>query len=260
MIDSIPTATLLMKAGRHPLRAVRRLMETVRLSRLSSAEEREVAARFLSDVFHVDASAIVETCRRSGVGAWMERRRAQLEEFPGYRLGSTPTFDCETIYALVRAMRPSVVVETGVCYGVSSAYILEALKANGRGVLYSIDLGNTPDEPPNDFFVRPVLKDAWQLIIGDSKQELPRLLTRLGQVDLFHHDSLHTYEHMTWEYETAFPHLGPRGVLSSHDVRTIVSLRHPFQRNPFSAFCDRHDLRSVEARNVGIATRSAASR
>ena len=69
MIDSIPTATLLMKAGRHPLRAVRRLIETARLSRLTSAEEREVAARFLSDVFHVDASAIVETCRRSGVGA-----------------------------------------------------------------------------------------------------------------------------------------------------------------------------------------------
>src|SRR5262245_53392464 len=66
MIDSIPTATLLLKAGRHPLRAVRRLMETARLSRLTSAEERDVATRFLSDVFGVDASALVEACRRSG--------------------------------------------------------------------------------------------------------------------------------------------------------------------------------------------------
>ena len=255
MINSIPTATLLMKAGRHPLRAVRRLVETARLSRLSNAQEREAAERFLTDVFHVDAQAIVEKCRRSGVGAWMQRRSAQLEEFPGYRLGSTPTFDLETIYSLVRAMRPSVIVETGVCYGASSAYILEALRDNGHGVLYSIDLGNAPDEPPNDFFVRRGLKDAWRLIIGDARHELPRLLARLGQIDLFHHDSLHTYEHMTWEYETAFPYLARNGVLSSHDVRTIMSLSNPFQRNPFSAFCERHDLRSVEARNVGIATR-----
>jgi predicted O-methyltransferase YrrM len=255
MLYSIPTATLLMKAGRHPLRAVRRLMDTARLSRLTTPKEREVAERFLSDVFHVDAQAIIEECQRSGIGAWMQRRRDRLKEFAGSGLGSTPTFDCETIYSLVRAMRPSVVVETGVCYGASSEYILEALKDNGHGVLYSIDLGNSPDEPPNDFFVRPALKDRWRLIIGDSRQELPPLLARLGQIDLFHHDSLHTYEHMMWEYETAFPYLGANGVLSSHDVRTIVSLGNPFRRNPFSAFCERHNLRSVESRNMGIATR-----
>jgi predicted O-methyltransferase YrrM len=259
MIASIPTPTLLLKAGRHPLLAIRRLMDTARLASLSNAKEREVAERFLSDVFHVDAQALVEECRRSSLGAWMQRRRARLAEFPGYGLGSTPTFDCETIYSLVRAMRPSVVVETGVCYGASSAYILEALEDNGHGVLYSIDLGNTEDEPPNDFFVRPSLRDRWRLIIGDSREELPRLLEQLGHIDLFHHDSLHTYEHMTWEYETAFPYLTPNGVLSSHDVRIITSLSNPFARNPFAAFCERHGLRSVETRNVGIATRSARS-
>ena len=133
--------------------------------------------------------------------------------------------------------------------------MLEALKHNGHGVLYSIDLGNAPEEPPNDFFVRPELRRAWRLIIGDSRQELPRLLARLGRIDLFHHDSLHTYEHMMWEYETAFPYLAPGGVLSSHDVRIITSLANPLQRNPFAVFCERHKLRSVEARNVGIATR-----
>lgn len=259
MIGSIPTATLLKKAGRHPLRAIRRLVEAARLSGRSTSKEREVAERFMSDVFDVDARAIVERCQRLESHAWILRRRAQLDEFTGYRLGSTPTFDCETLYLLVRAMRPSVVVETGVCYGASSAYILEALRHNKHGVLYSIDLGNAPDEPPNDFFVRPALKRAWRLIIGDSRQELPRLLARLGRIDLFHHDSLHTYEHMTWEYETAFPYLTLDGVLSSHDVRTITSLISPLQRNPFSVFCERHRLRSVEVRNMGIATRSAPS-
>ncbi len=260
MIGSIPTATLVKKAGRHPLRAIRRLVDTARLSGRSTPKEREAAERFMADVFDVDARAIVERCRRLESRAWIERRRGQLNEFTRYRLGSTPTFDCETLYLLVRAMRPGVVVETGVCYGASSAYILEALKHNERGVLYSIDLGNAADEPPNDFFVPPALQSAWRLIIGDSRQELPRLLAQLGRVDLFHHDSLHTYEHMMWEYETAFPYLAPNGVLSSHDVRTLTSLTDLFKRNPFSVFCERHNLRSVEVRNVGIATRSLRAR
>jgi predicted O-methyltransferase YrrM len=145
------------------------------------------------------------------------------------------------------------VVETGVCYGVSSSYILEALDQNGAGELYSIDLGNTPGEPPNDFFVPPRLKRRWHLILDDAKQALPRLLAQLGKIDLFHHDSLHTYDHMTWEYEAALPHLSRRGVLSSHDVRTVLGLEGVFQRNAFGAFCKRHNLRFVESYNIGVA-------
>ncbi len=254
MIDSIPTATLLKKTIRHPLRAVRRLVENARLARLSDAKERELLVGFLSNEFDADTQRILAEYKCSGIGAWMERRRSELREFRGpYRLGSTPVVDCETIYFLVRALKPSVVVETGVCYGVSSAYILHALKANRCGALYSIDLGNTPNEPPNDFFVPLNLRDRWHLVIGDSKRELPRLLAELRQIDLFHHDSLHTYEHMMWEYETALPHLSPSGAISSHDVRTIVSLKNPFQRNPFETFCEQNHLHTVISHNVGIA-------
>jgi predicted O-methyltransferase YrrM len=259
MLESTATTTkLFTKALRHPLRAVRRLADTARLARLSEGDERELSLAFLSSTFDVDARSILEEHARSEMSDWIQRRRAQLGEFPGpYRLGSTPVFDCRTLYLLVRSMKPDVVVETGVCYGESSAYVLQALSENRRGVLYSIDLGNSAEEPPSDFFVPPHLSDRWQLILGDSKQELPKLLTRLGRIDLFHHDSLHTYEHMMWEYEAAFPHLQADGVLSSHDVRTIVSIVRPFQPNPFSVFCDRHRLRSVIAGNVGIALRSA---
>jgi predicted O-methyltransferase YrrM len=258
MLESTTTtATLLKKAVRHPLRAVRRLAEAARFAGLSEAEERELALDFLSNTFRIDARSLLETHVRSGFRSWMQRRRVKLSEFRGdYRLGSTPVFDCETLYLLVRSMKPDVVVETGVCYGESSAYILHALSENRRGVLYSIDLGNSPDEPPSDFFVPERLMSRWQLIIGDSKRELPRLLARLERIDLFHHDSLHTYEHMTWEYETALPYLHAGGVLSSHDVRTIVNMGRPFQPNPFAVFCDGHNLRSIVAGNVGIAMRA----
>src|SRR5687768_7205690 len=96
-------------------------------------------------------------------------RREALATFPGpYCFGSTGEWDCEALYFLVRALKPRIAVETGVCYGASTSYILEALVRNGGGTLYSIDLGNTAEEPPNDFFLHPSHHENWHLIIGDS--------------------------------------------------------------------------------------------
>src|SRR5207247_1075041 len=44
------------------------------------------------------------------------------------------------LYIVVRASSPSIVVETGVLYGHSSAAILAALEDNGKGRLISVDL------------------------------------------------------------------------------------------------------------------------
>jgi len=43
-------------------------------------------------------------------------------------------------YMLCRLLRPEIVMETGVAYGVTSSLILKALEVNGKGVLHSIDL------------------------------------------------------------------------------------------------------------------------
>src|SRR5579862_4942290 len=45
-----------------------------------------------------------------------------------------------TDYVVVRALMPDVMVETGVCNGKSSAFVLNAMDHNGRGHLHSIDL------------------------------------------------------------------------------------------------------------------------
>jgi len=56
------------------------------------------------------------------------------------------------------------------------------------------------------------------LLIGDSHGLLLPLLARLGTIDVFIHDSLHNYDHMLWEYRTAFPFLRPGGLLFSDDA------------------------------------------
>ena len=43
------------------------------------------------------------------------------------------------LYALMRRLAPRTVVETGVCNGFSTAFILAALERNGAGELHSLD-------------------------------------------------------------------------------------------------------------------------
>jgi methyltransferase family protein len=257
----VPTlARYFQKSVRHPMRALRNGIEVMRFSMLDNEAELSKLFAFLEKQFFVDVRALQRELESSSLSEWSASRRAALENFTGpYRFGSTGVWDCEALYYLVRALRPAVVVETGVCYGASTSYILEALAHNGAGVLHSIDLGNTPDEPPNDFFVRPAHRHLWRLHVGDSKVLLPPLLRTLGEIDLFHHDSLHTYEHMMWEYETALPYISERGAISSDDVNIVLKLTQPFHRGPFGDFCEKRGFLWKTARNFGVAVDGSAA-
>jgi len=127
-----------------------------------------------------------------------------------------------------RLLKPSVVVETGCATGWVSALLLLALHHNHHGHLYSIDLPpvagtlsmdwTMPDGLEAGFLVPPQLRDRWTFIRGDVRVELIPLLEKLGHVDLFFHDSDHTYVHMMWEYTSVWPYLSTGGVLVSDDI------------------------------------------
>ena len=124
-------------------------------------------------------------------------------------------------YAAARALAPERIVETGIANGVSSAYLLLAIQKNGKGRLHSIGLGDPAFLPAGTeagWFVPAWLRGPWQVHIGDARQLLAPLLGQIGTMDLFIHDSLHTYDHMLWEYETAYPALRPGGLLLSDDA------------------------------------------
>ena len=126
-----------------------------------------------------------------------------------------------TLYALGRLVRPSVVVETGVAGGVSSAHILSALQHNSKGHLYSIDLGESgylPAGKETGWIVPEELRDRWTLLMGDAKEVLPDLLDELGAVEIFLHDSDHSYEHMMWEFRVAWRAVASGGLLISDDI------------------------------------------
>jgi predicted O-methyltransferase YrrM len=141
----------------------------------------------------------------------------------------------ESIYWLTRAVRPRAIVETGVEKGLTSYFWLRGLADNEFGTLYSIDLptvGSTErvnadgrvdrshveTEARTGALVPPSLRKRWELTLGDATVELPALLARLGSIDIFFHDSDHSYGHQLWEYRTAWPVLREGGYLASDDV------------------------------------------
>jgi hypothetical protein len=135
------------------------------------------------------------------------------------------------LYTLVRWLRPESIVETGVSRGVSSKAILSALEENGAGTLYSIDLPNAKwiDEKGtrwDDSISKSVttghlvprnLRHRWNLIIGESRAMLPMLLNKIGPIDIFMHDSEHSYAHMMFEFNTAWPYVRNSGIMISDD-------------------------------------------
>ena len=126
--------------------------------------------------------------------------------------------------------------------------ILQALHDNKKGKLYSIDLPYAHfinskgeekkwDVPPEDIgrVVPDSLRDRWELILGDSNEELPKLLTNLGKIDFFHHDDEEI--RMKWQFDLVFPHINKGGILSSDDVNLNDS---------FESFCKSHNFPYVE--------------
>lgn len=155
---------------------------------------------------------------RSHDDVWVKLRDG-LESTPrGY--GRQMLQDGPALYLLMRLLKPGCVVETGVAAGVSSCFILQAMQDNGRGRLHSIEYAPTiePYGKKAGWLVPEDLRHNWELVIGDSKRELPPLLSRVGSVDCFMHDSLHTYEHMLWEMDAAWGSLRRNGILLAHDV------------------------------------------
>lgn len=129
--------------------------------------------------------------------------------------------ECLATYLCVRILKPKVVIETGVSAGRSTAFILAALEDNGVGELFSID----PD-PKAGYAVPSEIKHRWHFINDYSENVLEDLLKELKNIDIFLHDSLHTYSHMMYEYTTAWPYIRVGGILLSDDIGLNYAFKH----------------------------------
>jgi hypothetical protein len=150
------------------------------------------------------------------------------------------------LYSLVRTIKPLVVLETGVFHGFYTACILKGIhdnynKSSIDGRVISIDLPAyesikestsetvgkcLPSGSAPGWVIPEYLKERWQLNLGDSRDLLPKILSREKNISLFFHDSLHTYDHMMFEFESIYPELQKGTYLMSHDIHWNRAFRH----------------------------------
>ena len=158
-------------------------------------------------------STVAETLRAQGMA---------VGPFSFYGWNDGDAGFVRAIWCLIRHLRPVNVVETGVAHGMTSRFILEALESIGAGKLCSIDL--PPLNPTTRREIGVAVRQTgvpvgrWTYITGTSRRRLPALLSRLGRIDLFIHDSMHSNRNVTFELKCAWRYLSAGGVIVVDDI------------------------------------------
>ena len=157
-------------------------------------------------------------------------------------------------YALIRTLKPGIVIETGTDTGNLTSWVLSAMHKNNHGRLISIDIPSKAgkltmktDLATNEVgkLIPDAYRDRWELHLGDAKELLPKLLLE-NEVDVFIHDSLHTRTHMLFEYNCARALMRSGTVIISHDI---------LWNKAFYSFTASHNLKglsSVADPNLGL--------
>lgn len=227
-----------------------------------------IATRFLARRDRLAVKNIIEKCfgKDRRIATYLKNIKNSKIFDLEFSYGQSCDYHVLFLYSLIRMMKPEVIVETGVASGRSSAAILQALEDNGQGKLYSIDLGQfyegknpltyitdegnselrgfIPKDKEVGWLVPSNLRHRWKLIIGDSKTELPKLITGLNKIDIFYHDSEHSYENMTFEGKAVWPLIPRGGFIVFDDIKWNQAF------NDFTS-ANQHDL-NFNYRSLGV--------
>ena len=215
-------AQLARLALRHPVEAAYRLT--------GSFEDRRVEAesREAEGLYEPAENWLEQLHRGLGVGicreadafgeAWSELESGtgelRVESHDGDRAFA------RALWCVVRHTGAERLVETGVARGVSSRILLVAVDPKQAGGLWSIDLPLLSDEWAEllGAAITPDLRERWTYIRGPSKRVLPRLLRRIGPIDVFVQDSRGTTGTAGFEFRAAWGALRPGGVLIANSI------------------------------------------
>lgn len=141
----------------------------------------------------------------------------------GWIMGSIFADEGRVLYALVRALRPSIVFEVGCANGCSSSHMLAALQANAKGKLISADLYEFAGAK-----IAPELSGRHVIF----RQDALELFAQIGQVvtwpdgrrrklprpDMIFDDGSHRTEQVAVIAALAQEHLTPGGFILWHDT------------------------------------------
>ena len=133
-------------------------------------------------------------------------------------------------YAIVRAIKPAVVVETGVDKGLGSCVLTAALMKNRKeghlGNFYGTDIN-----PKAGYLLQAPYDAFGKILYGDSIESLIKLD---ATIDLFINDSDHSILYEIREFETVTPKLSPKAIVigdNSHFSDKLLEFAAHTNRN-----------------------------
>lgn len=217
---------------RSPWLAVRYLLTDPELDNFSYriANSAELAT-FLGRALNADAEALASYIRELQADRFLRQRIEDRLATRTDRRRTMPYGRRLGWYAIVRHLKPRLLVETGIHDGLGSSILLRALERNAAegidGRLISFDI-----RPDVGWLIPEELRLRHDVRIGNS---LTLLRPAIGDrsVDFFIHDSDHRYEYETAEFETVMPFTKPGAVLLSDNAHA---------GDAFEDFCGRHGL------------------
>jgi predicted O-methyltransferase YrrM len=132
-------------------------------------------------------------------------------------------------YAIVRAIKPAVVVETGVDKGLGSCVLTAALMKNAAegnpGMYYGTDIN-----PKAGYLLQAPYDQYGKILYGDSLESIKKIDSI---VDLFINDSDHSLEYEQREFDTVAPKLSEDSIVigdNSHFSEKLVDFAEKTNR------------------------------
>jgi predicted O-methyltransferase YrrM len=130
-------------------------------------------------------------------------------------------------YAFIRIVRPKLVIETGVHYGMGALVICAALKKNCEETFLGSYFG-TDINPKAGQLLRYPFSEFGRIAIGDSVETLQK---NESQIDIFINDSDHSVDYEIKEYNTIASKLSQHSIILGDNAGETDALREFSQSN-----------------------------
>jgi predicted O-methyltransferase YrrM len=154
-------------------------------------------------------------------------RTLQREHPLRYRTDPEPNVGRRMVwYAIVRWLKPTLVVETGVDQGLGAAVLCAALRRNaseGHPGRYR----GTDIDPQAGYFLKGEYAQFGEVLYGDSLKSL----ATLEGIELFINDSDHSADYEQAEYEMIRDRITPRAILLGDNAHVTSKLADFSLRN-----------------------------
>jgi len=194
----------------------------------------------------VEAALVPHAAQVFARRTYVERYLSELDRrhCAHYAPGWVNHEDALFLYWLVRRLKPRTILQTGVCNGLSTAFMVLGLAKNGSdGRLRAIDLppifdacdpswtieGKAygfviPEGKTSGWLVPEAYHERLEVWNGNAKDLLPKMVDEVDSIDLFYHDSGHSYNHTMFEFHQAKHKLSKGGLVVAADIGLNASL------------------------------------